>query len=352
MKKSSITALFLSLISGLGHIYLGRKISGFFYLLFFIGPIGLAIFFTILFGYTDPMVLLVISLIVWIICMIDISITLLRRGEQLEQFPVESGDSQEQSGDQQGTVNTTIILLSFIPGAGHFYLGLMQRGLVIMMTFFGLLTLISLLSTLTRTNLFFVFLFALPVIWIYSLFDSIHLSKRKDQGEVLEDSIEFSDLTAIGEASRKNKLLYFVLSVIPGAGHLFLGKTTKGMQLMAVFFLSIFIINELRLSLFLFLLPLLWFCSFFDVMKLKEGVQEDTKWMKAIPKWLGISLLIVGIYYLLVRVAIPVIDPYLSVHLTSYVFSYVEPLVGSIILIAAGVFVLKITKSTKPVSES
>ncbi|MDQ0257048.1 hypothetical protein J2S74_004493 [Evansella vedderi] len=96
MKKSSITALFLSLISGLGHIYLGRKISGFFYLLFFGGPFLVVFFLTFLFGYRDPMVLLVISLIVWIICMIDISITLLRRGEELGPLPVTSGEIEGQ----------------------------------------------------------------------------------------------------------------------------------------------------------------------------------------------------------------------------------------------------------------
>lgn len=303
-------------------------------------------------GYMDPMILFVISLFVWIICMIDISISLLRRGEEVGQLPVTSGEIQEQNENFMLTVSYPIILLSFIPGAGHFYLGLMQRGVVIMLTFFGLLTLISFFSSLTNTTLFFVFLFLLPVVWFYSLFDSIHLHKRKEKGEELVDSVDFTEFSTLKNALNNNKLIYLLLSIIPGAGHMFLGKITKGIQVMAVFFISLFMINELRLTMLLFIIPLIWFYSFFDVMKQKEGEPEGIKWLSKIPRWLGISLVIVGLYYLLVRVALPVVDPYVSVRLLYLVNSYLNHIMGSIILIVAGYMIIKWNKNPKSVSES
>jgi len=59
------------------------------------------------------------------------------------------------------------LLFSFVPGAGHMYLGLMQKGTSIMGLFFFSIFLISwvLLDLLG---------FALPVIWCYSFFDALH----------------------------------------------------------------------------------------------------------------------------------------------------------------------------------
>ncbi|MDQ0257049.1 putative Mn2+ efflux pump MntP [Evansella vedderi] len=86
-------------------------------------------------------------------------------------------------------------------------------------------------------------------------------------------------------------------------------------------------------------------------MQLKEGQSEDNKWFKQIPKGLGISLLIVGMYYFLVRVAIPIIDPYISINLMYFVHVYLQPILGSIILIVGGYMILRLNKNTKPVSE-
>lgn len=59
----------------------------------------------------------------------------------------------------------TFILSFLVPGAGHFYLGLNKRGLQFMIGFFGCIAFSWLL--------FFIFPFAVTVIWFYALFDSL-----------------------------------------------------------------------------------------------------------------------------------------------------------------------------------
>lgn len=56
-------------------------------------------------------------------------------------------------------------LLSFVPGLGHFYLGLNRRGLQFMVGAFACIVLIPLFPT--------VFPFALTILWFYCLFDAL-----------------------------------------------------------------------------------------------------------------------------------------------------------------------------------
>ena len=75
------------------------------------------------------------------------------------------------------------IILSLIPGLAHFQLGLMQRGLTFLVGFFGLFAMIAFVSFITREGGFFVFLFALPVILFYGLFDAMQLLTRKQRAK-------------------------------------------------------------------------------------------------------------------------------------------------------------------------
>lgn len=59
----------------------------------------------------------------------------------------------------------TFVLSFLVPGAGHFYLGLNKRGLLFMIGFFGCIAF--------SWPLFFIFPFAIAVIWFYALFDSL-----------------------------------------------------------------------------------------------------------------------------------------------------------------------------------
>ena len=60
------------------------------------------------------------------------------------------------------------LLCAFWPGAGEMYLGLMKRGLAIMVIFWGSIGVMSYLGLE-------MLLFALPVLWFYSFFDTLTL---------------------------------------------------------------------------------------------------------------------------------------------------------------------------------
>ncbi len=50
--------------------------------------------------------------------------------------------------------------------------------------------------------------------------------------------------------ARKNKTIAMLLSMFPGAGHMYLGLQKRGLQLMAAFLFSVYFMDALRLSLF------------------------------------------------------------------------------------------------------
>lgn len=72
--------------------------------------------------------------------------------------------------------------LSFVPGVGHYYLGLMQRGLQFNLLFFGLL-LIAILTEIGPLAVFF------PVIWFYALFDAQQAASILHDGGQVEDKL-------------------------------------------------------------------------------------------------------------------------------------------------------------------
>ncbi|OYD07525.1 hypothetical protein [Paludifilum halophilum] len=70
--------------------------------------------------------------------------------------------------------------LSLVPGLGHFYLGQMNRGLQLMIAFFGSMLLFDLL----RVNVSFV----LPIIWFFGIFDALQQYQKIDREKRVIDS--------------------------------------------------------------------------------------------------------------------------------------------------------------------
>ena len=73
----------------------------------------------------------------------------------------------------------------------------------------------------------------------------------------------------------KSKFLTFVFSLLPGAGHMYMGFMKMGLSLMAAFFFIIFLSSWLNIGPLLFSLPLLWFYSFFDCMNKRYSTDEE-----------------------------------------------------------------------------
>ena len=64
--------------------------------------------------------------------------------------------------------------------------------------------------------------------------------------------------------NKKSKFLTFVFSMLPGAGHMYIGFMKIGLSFMSAFFFLIFLSSWLDIGPLLFILPLIWFYSFFD----------------------------------------------------------------------------------------
>lgn len=76
-------------------------------------------------------------------------------------------------------------LCAFVPGAGEMYMGLMNRGLSIMIVFWAVI------GFCTISGLEF-FLFLCPVIWFYSFFETLNLRKMTyEQLSAIPDDMVF-----------------------------------------------------------------------------------------------------------------------------------------------------------------
>jgi len=319
-KKSALAAFFLSFIPGLGHGYLGRPVRLVIYGGGFFGPISLMALLGITnnIDHDSAMFLFVVAMLSAFINMIDMIITLISGkyigGPAYQEGAYRYGDTPEGaapmlSADQQQEKSRTI-MLSILPGLGHMSLGLMQRGITLLIAFIGMFAIIVFLTSIVGNGALLVFLLALPVIWIYSMFDVIAILHAKHRGESISDKSVFEELEGHIASGAKSKVLAISLAIFPGAGHLYLGLQKRGLQLMGGFLLAIYIMDNMRLTLFFFLLPLYWCFAFFDALqqtsRYERSVLTDEPILKQfVPyqRWFGIALLGFGIYYLLDRVA-------------------------------------------------
>lgn len=350
MGKSGLQAFFLSFIPGLGHYYLGRKIKAVLFATGFFGSVFCAFAMAVISRRDDPVFFFIfIAIFFWAISMLDSIVTILRNSR----FGITT-DHQDQSDvahlqtNRQQNERFYTILLSFIPGLGHFQLGLMQRGVTFLIMFFGVLAMVVFVTALTHQEGFLVFLAALPIIWLYSLFDAVQLVNRKQQGEDIVDRSIFEELERNREEGRKSKVVATLLSVFPGAGHMYLGLQRRGLQLMVAFLFSIYILDILRLSIFLFLIPIIWFYSFFDslqhVSRHGQGEIADVpfvNWLLNHQKWIGLALLGLGLFYLLQEGLIPIAQIMLPTVKVGYWFhTYFQTVIVSILLIGGGIKLL------------
>ncbi len=310
--KNPIIAFLLAFFPGGGLLYLGKILRGIAYMfgefllisVFFLayangeGEVGFAIF--------------VLGVILYIINLVDTGIT---ASKLFQNNKVQAEPSASPANDFEYERFRTL-LLSFIPGIGHFQLGLMNRGMTLLTAFLGLGIMVLFVTALTHRGEFLVFLAILPVIWVYGFFDAMQQLNRKQQGETLVDRTILDDFEMRREDGKKSKAIATFLSIFPGAGHLYLGLQRRGIQLMAAFLFSIYILDILRLGIFLFLIPIIWFYSFFDGLqkasKYGDEPVDDTPIISYFinqQKWIGIGLVLLGLYYLTTSILLPVISP-------------------------------------------
>lgn len=312
--KNPIIAFLLGFFPGGGMLYLGRVLWGLIYMFgeFFLIAIT---FFLAANGDGDAaMFIVLIGVILYIVNLVDTGISASRLLHSKEKLPSEAAPA----GSEAEYERFRTILLSFIPGVGHFQLGLMNRGITLLIAFMGLAVMVFFVAVLTHREEFLIFWAIMPVIWVYGFFDAIQQLNKKQRGEQLVDRTILEDFESHREDGKKSKTIATLLSVFPGAGHLYLGLQRRGIQLMAAFLFSIYILDVLRLGIFLFLIPIIWFYSFFDGLqkasRFEDEPLEDTPIISYLfnhQKWLGIGLIFLGLYYLTTNILLPVLSPML-----------------------------------------
>ncbi|QST00469.1 hypothetical protein IMZ31_02420 [Pontibacillus sp. ALD_SL1] len=349
MNKSVILAFFLSFVPGLGQLYLGLIIRGLIFGVFFFAPLFITAVAVMGTG-GDAIILVVFPLLVWLINMGDMIRQLRKMEKENQQIGIKHTDDTILSASKSQERGVTI-LLSFIPGVGHFHLGLNQRGLTFLTGFLGVGIMIFFVAAITSTGGFLIFLLALPIIWIYGLFDVIQLLNQKDKGEALEDRTILEDFDRHRDSGKKSRVIATLLGIFPGAGHMYLGLQRRGLQLMAAFLLSIYILDVLHLSIFLFLIPIIWFFSFFDALQLASRYEEEIiddvpviKYFINHQRWIGIALILLGVFYMLDDVLMPVLADEIretfQINLYYYYERYFQMVIVCLLFIGGGIKLL------------
>lgn len=151
---------------------------------------------------------------------------------------------------------------------------------------------------------------------------------------------------------KRSKKLAIFFSLVPGAGHMYLGLTTQGIQLMLLFFFTAFSSSIYGLGFFGIFLPVIWFYSVFDAwtkvssdepltdsnLKIFSTVKsvEDITNTNSLWKFIGYVLLIAGVLSLMNNLVLPLLREYFDYTIVNYFRS----ILVSAILIAAGFILL------------
>ncbi|WP_249901290.1 multi-tm2 domain protein [Paenibacillus sp. PK3_47] len=373
--RSKMMAFLLNMIPGLGHYYYRSRVKGFIYGFIFFGLAGFGFILGVDGEEDVALFFLFMAAVLWMISMFDMVIKLLREPDvpaHYPQYPYYPHYHSQMPGQPEGTFEPPFgypppesyvypeqgrgqgrdserfytILLSFVPGLGHLHLGLLQRGLSFLIGFFGLAVMLFFVAAISGREIFLVFLLLLPVMWLYCMFDAVQHVSRKQAGEMLEDKTLFEQLEHGRSTGQRSKVFATLLAAFPGAGHMYLGLQKRGLQLMLIFLGSIYILDLMNLSLFLFLIPVIWFYSFFD------GLQQSSKYGKEVlydkpvieswtryQGWVGFALLFLGVYYILIRLVLPEFGGqfYYVIH---QVQSNMNTIVVSLLLIGGGIHLL------------
>lgn len=232
-------------------------------------------------------------------------------------------------------------LLSFLPGMSHFYLGLFERGLIFLFLFAG----VSLGSIFMWQFTYWGGFVPLglgggALIWLIALLDAFaSINSIKEQTDI--DDIE-KELYMEKTRENNKRITTLALSIIPGAGHMYLGYQMKGFLFMGGFFFTIFFMGWLNLSMLVFILPLIWFYSFFDAYHTLNGKEVEDMDIENIlgkikHKYIGIGLILMGIIVIFQNMIFPIIQKYFIYE----VKTYAQTTIVSLIFIIGGIKMLK-----------
>lgn len=167
--------------------------------------------------------------------------------------------------------------------------------------------------------------------------------------------------------SKKGKFLTFLLSLIPGAGEMFLGFYRQGISLMALFFILMGVAGFFQLDVILFLTPIVWFYSFIhtnnlnslpddefyalednyivrftDMAQNKLLIQKYRKLLAVCLILFGVSILCNNFSHMVFWYLIPALNLSEAVEdLLRFIARSIPQAVIAVLVIAAGVYLIK-----------
>ncbi|MEQ8174952.1 MAG: hypothetical protein ABRQ26_07750 [Syntrophomonadaceae bacterium] len=246
-----------------------------------------------------------------------------------------------------------VFILSPLPGLSHLYVGWPHRAMVFFMTFIGVCFAGGMISSLGwAMNQMMVPLtfFCAALIWFTAFAEALKLAGLPGGARATGDGEPNPGQEDERQLMISNrKLVTLAFSAIPGAGHMFMGLLKPGAQLMAAFFLVLFLGDWLEMSILAFLAPVIWFFGIFDVYHLLEE-EEELKidapnlfdWIARHSKWVGWGLIAAGVLIIMQRLGGPVLGHWFN----AAIRSYIQTSVVALLLIGGGIKLLTGSKSS------
>lgn len=166
--------------------------------------------------------------------------------------------------------------------------------------------------------------------------------------------------------NKKNKILFFLFSLIPGAAHMYIGLVKRGLVIMLALVAGAGLAMMADTPAFLLVLPVLWFYSFFDAWNkyhlpeekltkvqddflfflnaMPENVRSDPRFKKVasanVLKVGGIVAIIAGAYLIWDQIIVRVLIRLLSdtgAEILSQIFYKLPQVAVAVILIVVGI---------------
>lgn len=244
-------------------------------------------------------------------------------------------------------------ILSFLPGLGHMYLGCFSRGAVFMFSFFADIAASEIvMNSFHDYNIGNMILILLPVIWLISMVDSLVIAGKINEQyykNAKEGNYDYKiDYSSFDLKIQNKKIISMLLSIIPGAGHMYLNLQKQGVELMGIFFLSLYLADWLNMGLFLIVVPIVWFYSLFDVMyKASQDKPQDSdlfisnwfgnKTVKQRNRLVGIVLIVIGAICICENIVFPEVGKIINLHIRVYV----QTAAVSLLFIYGGIKLIK-----------
>lgn len=157
---------------------------------------------------------------------------------------------------------------------------------------------------------------------------------------------------------KRGKLLTLLFSLMPGAGHMYMGFMKSGLSLMCAFLILVFFSTWLSLGPLLYILPIIWFYAFFDCINKRFTTDEEfylleDEYLFSMDKFIkldsevlkkhrlisGFLLLFLGVYLIFENV-MNIIAPYISNEVVGILYNFIRispQVLVAIVIIAVGI---------------